>query len=129
MVGTSTGSANGTWDYVVSSVTVSVIKGASVVGGGDPIPGATIRYTITVTVAGAGTALGMVITDPIPANTTYSITTLTLDTGIGAAALTDAADGDVGDVNSPTFDLVTVSLGDLTAASAPQVITFDVTID
>ncbi len=128
VVGASTGASTAQGTYLVSSVTVSVVKSYVVIdqfGGTQPVPSATIRFTITVTVAGSGTAVGVVITDPIPANTTYTANTLKLNAG----ALTDVSDADAGDVGATTAGTVTVALGSLTSASAVQTITFDVTIN
>jgi len=128
VVGTSTATQTVQGTYLVSSVTVSVVKSAVIIdqfGGATPVPGATIRYTITVTVVGIGTAVGVVITDPIPANTTYTVNTLKLNAG----ALTDGADADAGDVGATTPGTVRVALGTLTSASAVQTITFDVVIN
>lgn len=86
---------------------------------------ATLRYTVNVTVTGSETALDVVITDPIPANTTYLAGTLKLNGGI----LTDATGDDAGDMGVTTTGAVTVTLGDLTSSSAVQTITFDVTIN
>lgn len=129
--------------YTVSSLTLTVAKAVFVYS--DPsngvnngtagsnytdctvcpkaIPTATLRYTITVTVAGSGTALNVVITDPIPANTTYTAGTLKLN----GAPLTDVTGDDIGSVGGGPVT-VTVSLGNLTSADV-KTITFDVTIN
>jgi len=86
---------------------------------------ATLRYTITVTVTGSGTAAGVVISDPLPANTTYNTGTLKLN----GTAQSDAKDGDAGDVGGTTPGTVTVNLGDMTSTSTVQIIMFDVTIN
>lgn len=87
------------------------------------IPGAVIEYAITVRVTGTGTAQNLVITDPVPANTTYETGTIELD-GTG---LTDtSADADAGSFGANT---VTVDLGDVAGGSADQVITFQVKIN
>ncbi len=128
VVGTSGGSSSDTGTYIVSNVVVNVVKLAAVgdpFGGTEPIPGATIAYTITVSFSGSGTAEGVVITDLIPANTTYSAGTLALN----GASLTDPVDGDAGDVGGTTPGVVTVSLGDMPAGSADQVIIFSVVIN
>jgi uncharacterized repeat protein (TIGR01451 family) len=93
-------------------------------GGNQPIPGATLRYTIGVTATGGGTAVNIVISDPLPMNTSYVANSLRLNN----TALTDAADTDAGDVGITTANTVTVKLGDLTSASPIQTITFDVKI-
>lgn len=117
--------------FTVSSITLTVGKAVLVYS--DPsngttnpkaIRGATLRYTITVTVTGSGTALNVIITDPVPTNATYTPGTLKLN----GAPLTDATDADVGNVGGGP-ETVTVSLGNLTSASAGQTITFDVTIN
>ena len=95
-------------------------------GTAEPIPGAVITYTIEVDVTGVGNVDDVVITDPIPAETTYNANTLTLN---GPPALTDGDGDDEGDVGFTTSDTVTVSLGTLSAASGTQIITFKVTID
>jgi uncharacterized repeat protein (TIGR01451 family) len=105
---------------VTKSVTVS-----DQWGGTQPIPGATLRYTITVTAVNPGTATATVISDAIPANTTYVGGTLKLN----GAALTDASDTDAGDVGSTAANTVTVRLGNLAVGSAVQTITFDVRIN
>ena len=94
-------------------------------GGNQPVTGATLTYSIDVTVTGPGTATSVVITDPLPANTTYTAGTLTLN----AAALTDVVDADAGDVSGTTPNTVTVNLGDLTPASPVQTITFETIIN
>lgn len=114
--------------YLVTDVAVSIVKSATIAdpaGGAQPVPGATVTYTLRVTVTGAGTAESIVITDPVPANTTYAAGSLTLN----AAALTDAAGDDAGDFDATRPGEVTVSLGDLDPTSPPQTITFQVTID
>ena len=129
IIGASGGTSAITGSYVVSAITVVIDKTAAVIddpfGGTDPLSGATIRYTITVTVSGSGTATSLVITDPIPADTTYKAGTLQLD----AALLTDAADADEGDMGISTANTVTVSLGDVVGGAAANTITFDVTIN
>lgn len=120
--------SNNTVGFNAQSGTVNMAKTATVAdqfGGTQPMTGATIRYTLTVTVTGSGTAMNVVIADAIPANTTYTAGTLKL-TG---AVLTDAADLDAGDVGATTPGTVTVKLGNLTSASPAQIVTFDVKIN
>jgi len=126
------GSTGGTDDdqgtYVVSGITVSIVKSATVsdpFGGTEPIPGAEITYTIVVDIAGVGNAENLTITDPIPGYTTYKNNTLTLD----ASSLTDAVDGDEGDVGVTTANTVSVFLGTVASGSPTRTITFTVTID
>lgn len=128
VVGTSGGSANIAGTYEVSNVSVSIIKSVVIndpLGGNQPVPGATMTYTLQVSVTGTGTANGIVITDPIPVNTTYSAGTLVLN----AVPLSDADDGDAGNVGVTTPNTVTVNLNSMTPASPVQTITFDVLIN
>lgn len=128
VVGTSGGDSSAIGTYEVTNTTVSLLKSVVIsdqLGGNQPMPGATMTYSIEVSVTGPGTATGVVITDPIPANTTYTAGSLTLN----AAALTDVVDADAGDVNGTTPNTVTVNLGDLTPASPVQTITFEVIIN
>jgi uncharacterized repeat protein (TIGR01451 family) len=114
--------------FTVSNIAVTVGKTVTVIdpyGGSQPVVGATLRYTITAATGGNGTANNVVITDAIPANTTYTAASLRLN----GAQLSDAADADAGDVGATTPGNVTVSLGALTAASPVQTIVFDVTIN
>jgi len=122
-------SAGGTFT-VLSTSLVNMTKTVLVLdpsGGNLPVRGATLRYTVTVTVTGAGTAQNVVISDPIPANTAYTTGTLKLNNIL----LTDIADipvPDAGDVGVTTPNTVTVKLGDLTSASPVQTIVFEVKI-
>jgi uncharacterized repeat protein (TIGR01451 family) len=114
--------------YVVSNVVMGIVKSVIITdpfGTNEPIPGAVLAYSIVVTATGSGTAENVVITDPLPLNTTYNPGTLTLN----STPLTDIVDGDAGDVGGTTPNTVTVNLGDLAAPAPIQTITFDVTID
>ena len=137
IVGTSGGEQSFVGTYVVSNVVVSVVKSAVVVSdplgntdpNAEPVPGAVISYSIVVTVTGSGTAESVVITDVIPASTTYNDNSLLLN----SAPLTDATGDDAGDVSDTDADtrkdLLTVNLGNLTSASPVQTVSFSVTID
>lgn len=94
-------------------------------------PGATIRYTLAISVdASFGDVTGIVITDDIPANTTYVAESIVLDT----VAQTDADNiaVDFANYNSGT-DQITVDItqaGAITvSADTNYTITFDVTIN
>ena len=122
-------SAAGT--YTVASAAINVNKTLAVQS--DPIngttnpkgiPGATIRYTVTVQNTGSSDATSVVLVDDIPANTTYAGGSITLDT----AAKTDADDADEADYNVTNSGAVTVTITTLSAGSTAT-ITFDVTID
>lgn len=128
IVGTSGGEDLDIGEYLVSDVQVNVVKGQSVAdpfGGTQPIPGATITYTITVQVLGTGTATASVVRDLIPTYTTYVPASITLN----AVALTDAIDADAGEFDTSGAPTVVVRLGDLTAVAGIQTVVFQVTID
>jgi uncharacterized repeat protein (TIGR01451 family) len=120
-------SAGGTFT-ISSALVVTIQKSVAVFdqwGGNQSIPGATLRYTITVFVTGIGTANNVAIIDPLPANTAAIHNTLRLNNTV----LTDALDGDGGDVGQTTANTITVRLGNLTSALPVQTITFDVKIN
>jgi uncharacterized repeat protein (TIGR01451 family) len=122
------GTATKLGSYLVGDLFVSIAKSAVVndLGGGSaPSPGATITYTLIVTTTGPGAVSNLVITDALPASTSYVASSLTLNSG----PLTDIADLDAGDVGGTTPNQVTVALGSVAGGSPPQTITFAVTID
>lgn len=122
------GLSSGQGSYVISSVLVTLTKTSTIAdpwGGAQPVPGATVTYTIVSQVSGSGTATGLRIVDPIPTNTTYKINSLKLN----GAALTDASDVDAGDVGLTTANTVTVNLGNVAAGSAASSVSFQVTIN
>jgi len=128
VVGTSGGQAADTGEYLVSDVAVSVVKSVVVAdpfGGTQPVPGATLTYSITVEVTNSGTAGNSAVNDPLPANTTYVPASIRLN----GSALTDSIDADAGEFDTGGAPSVVVRLGDLTQLSGPQTVTFQVTID
>jgi uncharacterized repeat protein (TIGR01451 family) len=128
VIGTSGGLATADGEYLVSDVAVDVVKAVSIAdpfGGTEPVPGATLTYTISVQVTNAGTATNSIVNDPIPANSTFVPSSITLN----AAALSDAIDGDDGELDLSGAPAVVVRLGDLTQVAGVQTVTFQVTID
>lgn len=126
--GTSGGTASETGEYVVANVQVTVLKSQQVTdpfGGAEPVPGATITYTVTIQVTSAGTATNAFVRDPIPQFTSFSPGTIRLD----GNPLTDAVDGDVGELDTNGAPAVVVRLGDLEQADGIRTVEFDVTID
>jgi len=114
--------------FRADSAALSIVKTQTVTdrsGGSQPVVGAKIRYELAVRAAGAGSALGVAITDAVPAHTSYVPGTLKLN----GSVLSDAADADAGDVGGTAAGTVTVRLGDLTSATAVQTIAFEVKID
>ena len=117
VVGTSTASGNAKDTLVASLAVVALTKSALIVdpfGGSQPVPGATVTYTLTAAVSGTGQATGLHVTDIIPAGTTYQPGTLTLD----AAALTDGSDADAGLASSSGVD---VTLGTVNGGTSKTV--------
>ena len=128
VVGSSGARSADTGTHQVASTTVALAKSVVITdpyGGSLPVTGATLTYRIDATVVGPGTATGVVVTDVLPTDTSYSGGTLTLN----SATLTDITDGDAGDVDDSAVNTVTVNLGDLSAVSPAQTVTFEVTIN
>lgn len=123
-------SANNT--YNISSASLAVVKSAAVIS--DPInnatnpkaiPGAVIEYTITVTNSGAAAAAAVVLTDNIPANTTYLASSMKLN----AASLTDAADADGGATAGAPVSSISVNAGTVAASGGTATVKFRVTVN
>jgi uncharacterized repeat protein (TIGR01451 family) len=128
VIGLTGGEALDTGEYLVSDVLLSVVKSQLVsdpFGGTEPIPGATLTYTIVVNVNNAGTASASVVRDAIPTFSTYVPSSITLNGG----AISDLADTDAGEFDTSGVPTVVVRLGDLTQASGPQEIVFQAVID
>lgn len=113
--------------YNVKSATVNINKEAQIVY--DPITpdepkaniGAIIKYKLTVTVTGEGTAQSVAIKDSVPAGTDYVAGTIKLNGNL----LTDNDDSDAGKFSNGE---VIVNLGDMTKSTPPQVIEFEVVV-
>jgi uncharacterized repeat protein (TIGR01451 family) len=106
----------------VAAPILSVLK--SVLPAGTQPPGTQLTYTMVVNNGGSGSATNVVLTDPVPTNTTYVPSSIRQD----AAGRTDGADGDDADFNVSNPGKVTVNIGSL-AAGASTTIEFSVTID
>jgi uncharacterized repeat protein (TIGR01451 family) len=124
IVGSTTATAAVGSFYAVSAASVSLVKSATVAdpfGGSSHVPGSTITYKLVATVAGSGSLSNLAVTDAVPAGTTYEPGSLTLD----SAGLSDAADGDNGEVVSGN---VAVRIGTAAAGSSSTII-FKVKVD
>ncbi|HET9480817.1 MAG TPA: hypothetical protein VFP98_03605 [Candidatus Polarisedimenticolia bacterium] len=106
----------------INSPDMSVVK--SVLPAGPQPPGTVLTYTVVVTNNGGGDAASVVLTDAIPANTTYVPGSITLN----GVLKTDAGLDDEGDFNATTAGAVTVNIGTVAAAGVVTV-TFQVTIN
>ncbi len=128
VIGLTGGEGQDTGEYLVSDVLLSVVKSQLVndaFGGNEPLPGATLTYTIVVTVNSPGTAAASVVTDAIPEFSTYVADSITLN----GAPISDLADADAGEFDTSGAPSVVVRLGDLTQALGPQTVVFQVVID
>ena len=125
VVGGTNALSNATGSYIASGLTLAVNK--TVLGTVDPnggavvMPGSIMTYQITATLTGTGTAANLVLTDPLPAVTTYVPGSITVD----GTSRTDAADVDNAQFLANT---VSVSLGDV-ASPAVVTVTFRATIN
>lgn len=116
---------------------VNIVKTVTVIdtlglGGADPHPGSTLRYQIDVTVEGSIAIDDLVIRDAIPANTTYTALSITLN-GVSQTDINDAPGTDFTQtIGSPVTD-IEVDLGEALSVSvapgATNTIIFEVTID
>jgi uncharacterized repeat protein (TIGR01451 family) len=123
VVGTTGATATDNSFLAIQAALLALVKSATVqdpFGGTRAVPGSVITYTLIATISGSGSLTNVVISDPIPADTTYVANSITLQ----AAALTDAADADQGDFNGSR---IRAALGTL-ASGETRTITFRVTI-
>jgi len=116
---------------------VNILKTVTVidtVGGADPHAGATLRYRLEVSVSGNTPVDNLIISDAIPANTTYTDGSLQLN----GAAQTDANDAPFDyshaiDILSKPVTSIEVDLSKggsvIVAPATTNVIIFEVTID
>lgn len=93
----------------------------------NPKPGGTVTYTINYSNTGSASAYNAVFSDPIPTNTTYKATSITVGGNSRTDTNTDSP-GDNADYNYTTPGNVTVNLGTV-AAGASGIITFQVTVN
>ncbi len=130
IVGTTQARAPVTGTYAVAEVAValtkSVVRIVDPAGGSHPYPGARVTYRIEVAVTGSGNAAQLVVSDPLPADLSYSPGSLRVD----GQARTDADDApaDNGDFNVTQAGAVTVNFGDI-AAPATHTIEFTTIIN
>ncbi len=124
VIGATGGDSEDDGYFGVAAAGLSFVKSAEVAdpyGGTTQVPGATITYTLTASVSGAGTLANVKVADPIPSGTTYAAGSITLDGG----ALSDADDGDSGRFDGSG---IAVTLGNVAAATT-RTITFKVKIN
>ncbi len=104
--------------------------------GANSLPGDTLHYVVNVTNSGQDAAGNVILTDPIPANTTYVPGTLRIVSGANTGTKTDAARDDQARFDSANnqviFDLgagATATTGGTLAIGASTSISFNVTIN
>ena len=117
--------ANGftTGFYVISAASVAFVKSATVLdpfGGTTSVPGSIITYRLVATVSGSGALPNLAVADTVPTGSTYRLGSITLD----GAPLTDATDGDAGEIGGTAL---AVRLGNVTAGTS-RAVTFKVVI-
>lgn len=134
VVGSTTAEGSVTKGYIVRQFALDLTKSHVIthptLGNGKPVPGATVTYTLNLVATGGGTFNNIVITDNIPAGTTYVPGSLTLN----ATALTDAQNGDAGYVQGGVIRVYpggtdNVATSGTVTAPATNVVTFKVTIN
>lgn len=124
IVGTTGADDDDSGFLAVQQAEVTLVKSATVLdpfGGDQAVPGSVITYNLVASVTGTGTVENVIISDPIPASTTYLPSSLTLQTN----ALTDAADADAGSFDGTN---ISVTLGDVPTGET-RTVTFEVTIE
>lgn len=129
-------------DYTVAAATLTAVKISEVLATGYPIsgateyfniPGATVQYCIAVTnAAGGADAQNVVITDSIPADTTFVASSILVggsydDNGTPGDTTDDSCSGGSAG-GSFGAGSVTANLGTVSAGTT-EVVTFQVTID
>jgi len=92
-------------------------------------PGDTITYTLNYANNGQGSATSVIISDTIPASTTYATDSLAINTGSGWAALSDAADTDAGQYSAAVISVRPGVLSGTLAAGESGQVRFAVTVD
>jgi len=130
--GTAAANADDNAIFIISAITVTINKEVSAVrdnlggSGTQPVPGADVDYTLTVTVVGTGVANTVVVSDPLPSE-------LALKNGINgtitvnAVAMTAASDGDDASYDANT-NTITVDLGNITAGATATTVQFTTVI-
>lgn len=125
VVGSTGADAEDSSFFVIQAAQITLVKSATVVdpfGGTEAVPGSTITYSLVATITGTGTLNNLAITDDIPADTTYSAESITLE----GSGLTDSdTDADAGSYDGSQ---IAVALGSVPGGQT-RTVTFQVTID
>ncbi|MBG6074036.1 MULTISPECIES: DUF11 domain-containing protein [unclassified Polaromonas] len=128
VVGGSRGQASALGSYIVSGISLNLIKTVTAVherlGGSLVMPGSVLTYRIVLTLTGSGIAENFSFADPLPASITYLPGSMTVD------GIVRGDTADTGSTNKAGFAAGTVSvLFGNTPVPATHVIEFKVTIN
>lgn len=93
-------------DLYVPIITPNIVKTATDVNGGQLVAGDVLRWTVTMSNTGLDTATNLTVTDPLPAQVTYSPGTLKIVTGANTGNKTDASGDDVAEYVSGSNQVV-----------------------
>ena len=112
---------------------IQMTKSSQVIGGGTPKPGSVVEYTTRVTNTGDDNAVNVVLSDPIPANTTYVPGTIVIASGPNAGPKTDQPGDDQGEFVNNEVDVqlgsgATAFSGGTLAPGQSTSVTFRVTL-
>ena len=121
VLGANGGFGSSTGFYQITLTVLNMVKSSAIantLGTTDPIPGATVTYIIEFGVTGTGGISNLVITDPIPVNTTF------VPASITAGPITADSEALIGSTITVSYASTTIS-----AVAGTQTITFEVTID
>jgi len=132
VLGSSGGKASANGIYILHDVNFTVVLSEAVTSpAGAPVnsnqaqPGDIIKYTLAVTPSGSASSSNTVVTDPVPAHTTYVAGSLQLN----GTPVPSSGPGVTGDYNVSNPGAITVNFGSLPGSTPVQVITFQVTIN
>ncbi len=124
--GSDAANADDTATFLVSAIQVTITKAISSItdqfGNSQPIPGAEVVYSLTVTVTGTGDAENVTASDPLPDE-------LILKDGVAGTITVDGVDltavsGDDAASYDANTNTVSVELGTVTAGSSDNIISF-----
>jgi len=107
----------------IQAAILELIKSATVVdpfGGDQAVPGSVITYQIVATVSGSGSLSNLIVSDPIPANTSYVPGSIVYE----LSSQTDADDTDEGSFDGSQ---ITAEIGSVPSGNT-RTVTFQVTI-
>lgn len=118
---------------LVTTVTAPVLGILKAVDLANAAPGDTLTYTITVTNSGTGNATAILISDVVPAFTTYTPGTIQAGFSGSVAARTDSANSDGARFNANTVsagdDGMVINLDNASGVNKVYILSYQVTVD